>query len=240
MRFLNYLFFIGNVVTGSYLAIIEDTDGENNCRVWSQNNHACTGYSATFAKLEGKDCSSFIGAGSDDKSVKVDICGTENGEQVAWVTVNKNGTVSFLNRQGDTSSCMLENGLEVPSGCSVGNTVSSQATTPISTGSQTSFSTAIGTSTFETARADLSPTPIFTPTPKDSQSLASTSASESATETPLADQSPTPVFTSTSTNSESLASTSAGKFATETPLAEQSPTLTPTPACACSCKSAVI
>ncbi|KAJ5971784.1 uncharacterized protein N7479_001702, partial [Penicillium vulpinum] len=176
MRSFNYLFFIGNVVAGSYLAIIEDNDSETNCRVWSQNNHGCTGYSATFAKLKGNDCSGFIGAGFDDKSVKVDICGTENGEQVAWVTVNKNGTVSFLNRQGDTSSCMLENGLKVPSGCSIGNTGSSQTTTPISAGSQFSFSTAIGTSTSETARADQSPTPIFTSTPTDSLTLPSISA----------------------------------------------------------------
>ncbi|KAJ5483155.1 hypothetical protein N7530_002401, partial [Penicillium desertorum] len=224
MRSFNYLFFIGTVVAGSYLAIIQDNNGENNCRVWSQNNHGCTGYSATFAKLKGKDCSGFIGAGSDDKSVKVDICGTENGEQVAWVTVNKDGTVSFLNRQGDTSSCMLENGLKVPSGCSIGNTGSSQTTTPISTGSQSSFSTAIGTSTSETARADQSPTPIFTSTPTDSPSLASTSAGKSATETPLAGQSATAIFTSTPTDSPSLASTSAGKSATGTPLADQSAT----------------
>ena len=57
MRSFNCLLLIGNVVAGSYLAIIEDNDGENNCRVWSQNNHGCTGYSATFAKLKGKDCS---------------------------------------------------------------------------------------------------------------------------------------------------------------------------------------
>ncbi|KAJ6019451.1 hypothetical protein N7522_001518 [Penicillium canescens] len=240
MRSFNYLFFIGNVVTGSYLAIIQDTGGENNCRVWSQNNHGCTGYSATFAKLKGKDCSSFIGAGSDDKSVKIDICGTENGEQVAWVTVNKNGTVAFHNREGDTSSCTLENGLKVPSGCSIGKTVSSQTTTPIFTGSQTSFSTTIDMSASETARADLSPTPIFTSIHTDIQSLASTSVGKSTTETPLADQSPTPIFTSTPTNSQSLASTSASNSATETPLADQSPTLTPTPACTCTCKAAVV
>jgi hypothetical protein len=133
----------------------------------------------------------FIGADSDEKSVKVDICGTENGEQVAWVTVNKNGTVAFLNREGDTSSCMLENGLQVPSKCSIGITVSSQMPTPISIGSQSSFSTAIGRSASETTRADQSSIPIFTSTPANSQSLASTSASNPATETPLADQSPT-------------------------------------------------
>ena len=156
------------------------------------------------------------------------------------MTVNKNGTVSFLNRQGDTSSCMLENGLKVPSGCSIGNKGSSQTTTPISAGSQSSFLTAIGTSTSETARADQSPTPIFTSTPTDSLTLSLISAGKSATETPRADQSPTPIFTSTPTDSSSLASISAGKSATGTPLADHSPTLTSTPACKCSCKSAVI
>ncbi|KAJ5855261.1 hypothetical protein N7455_009209 [Penicillium solitum] len=236
MRSFNYLFFIGNVVAGSYLAIIEGNDGENNCRVWSENTHGCTGYSATFAKLKGKDCSGFIGAGSDDKSVEVDICGTENGEQVAWVTVNKNGTVSFLNRQGNTSSCMLENGLKAPSGC----TGSSQTITPISAGSQSSFSTATGTSTSETARADQSRTPIFSSAPTDSPSLASISAGKSATGTPRADQSPTPIFSSTPTDSPSLASISAGKSATGTPLADHSPTLTSNPACKCPCKSAAV
>lgn len=125
----------------------------------------------------------------------VDICGTENGEQVAWMTVNKNGTVTFLNRQGDTSSCMLENGLKVPSKCSIGNTGFSQTPTLIATGSQSLFSTEIGRSASETASADQSSTPIFTPTPKSSQSLASTSAGESATETPLADQIPTLIST---------------------------------------------
>lgn len=170
--------------------------------------------------------------------MKVDICGTENGEQVAWVTVNKNGTVSFLNRQGDTSSCMLENGLKVPSGCSIGNTGSSQTTTPISTASQSSFSTAIGTSTSGTARVDQSPTPTSTSTPTDSPSFISDG--KSATETPRADQSPTPIFTSTPTDSPSLDLISAGKSATGISLADHSPTLTSTPACKCSCESAAV
>ncbi|CAG7933050.1 unnamed protein product [Penicillium olsonii] len=207
MQSLYYLFFIGTIVSGSLLAVIHDTDGENNCRVWSQSNHGCTGYSATFAKLKGKDCSSFIGADSDDKAVTVDICGTENGEQVAWMTVNKNGTVTFLNRQGDTSSCMLENGLKVPSKCSIGNAGSSQTTTLVATGIQSLLSTAIGRSASETASAD-----------QDSSTL---------------------IFTSRPTNRQSLASTSAGKSATETPLADQLPTLISTPACTCSCTSAV-
>lgn len=172
--------------------------------------------------------------------MKVDICGTENGEQVAWVTVNKNGTVSFLNREGNTSSCMLENGLKVPSGCSNGNTGSSQTTTPISTGIQSSFSTAIGTSTSGTARVDQFPTPTSTSTPTDSPSLALIPAGKSATETPRADQSPTPIFTWTPTDSPSLDLITAGKSATGISLADHSPTLTSTPACKCSCESAAV
>ncbi|CAG7990995.1 unnamed protein product [Penicillium salamii] len=201
------LFILENFVGGSYFAVIHDTDGEDNCRVWSDSNHGCTGYSATFAKLKGKDCSRFISAGSDDDSMKVDICGTEDREHVAWVTVNKNGTVNFLNREGNTSSCTLENGLQVPSNCSIGNTVSSLSPTSISTSSQFSFSTTIGRSYSQPARCN---------------------------------QSSAPIYTSTSTNSAHLASISDAGSTTESPLADQSPNLMYSPACICSCKSAVV
>lgn len=52
-----YLLYLGNVVSGSFLALVHDTEGETECRVWSQSNHGCSGYSAIFAKRKGKDCS---------------------------------------------------------------------------------------------------------------------------------------------------------------------------------------
>lgn len=67
---------------------------------------------------------------SSDRSVKVDICGSEDGHQVAWVTVNVDGTVTFLNQQGLTSSCSLDNGLSVGSQCTVSEITSGHSSTP--------------------------------------------------------------------------------------------------------------
>ncbi|CAG8303315.1 unnamed protein product [Penicillium salamii] len=185
------LLIIESFVAGSYLAVIHDTDGEDNCRVWSESNHGCTGYSASFSKLKGMDCSNFLSAGSDNNSIKVDICGIEDREHVAWVTVSKNGTVTFLNREGDTSSCTLENGLQVFSNCSISNTVSSQSPTSISTSSQSSFAITIGKSVSQPACYSQYSTPIYMSTPTDSAHLASISNAESTTKNSLADQSPT-------------------------------------------------
>lgn len=80
----------------------------------------------------------FINAGANKEVVKVDICGTEDGKQVAWVTVDRNGRVTFLNRQGETSSCILENGLQIPSYCSSESSTSSQAFESTLTRSQSS------------------------------------------------------------------------------------------------------
>jgi hypothetical protein len=51
----------------------------------------------------------------------LDICGTENGQQAAWVNVNRNGSVFFSNRQGETSNCLLDNGFKVGSKCNGNN-----------------------------------------------------------------------------------------------------------------------
>lgn len=55
---------------------------------------------------------------SNDNAVKVDIC-LEDGQQAAWVAVNEDTTLSFMNAHGDTLSCMLENGLQVGSRCTI-------------------------------------------------------------------------------------------------------------------------
>jgi hypothetical protein len=152
MRFFNYCFFIQNVAC-SFLYVIHDTE-DDYCRLWSQNNHGCSGYSAKIAELQDDDCSSeysirnhrprnccwyiwdLIGIGVNKTSLTVGICGTENGHDVAWVTVNKNGTVTFLNQEGATSSCILDNGLKIPSKCSMSNKLPSHFATLASTGAQ--------------------------------------------------------------------------------------------------------
>ncbi|CAG8282843.1 unnamed protein product [Penicillium salamii] len=172
MRFLNFscMFVMVNVVSASSLAIVHGTDGKDNCRVCSNDN-----------------------------SMEVDICGTENGERIAWVTVNKNGIVTFLNRMGDTSSCTLENGLQVPSNCSIGNMVSSQSTTPISTTRQSSFTNTIRRSDSQTAQVDKSLTAVYTSTSPNSAYSTSSSNTGTFIEDPLADQSQTLTYTPTFT-----------------------------------------
>lgn len=55
MKLLNYLLLLKSVAfAGSFVVI--NNDGE--CMLWSQDNYGCTGYSAPFAQLEGKSCSS--------------------------------------------------------------------------------------------------------------------------------------------------------------------------------------
>lgn len=55
----------------------------------------------------------------------------EDGQQAAWVAVNQDSTVSFINIHGHTLSCILENGLQVGSKCTVDDTVFYQV--PMST-----------------------------------------------------------------------------------------------------------
>lgn len=42
---------------------------------------------------------------------------TEDGHEVAWVAVNKDSSVSFMNIHGHALSCALDNGLQIGSQC---------------------------------------------------------------------------------------------------------------------------
>lgn len=37
---------------------LEIIDIDNQCAIWSYDNHGCTGSSASFSRLDGDDCSS--------------------------------------------------------------------------------------------------------------------------------------------------------------------------------------
>jgi hypothetical protein len=161
MNFLRYVrlicLFAGAAFGGSLIII----NNNGQCMVWSESNYGCTGYSAPFARLDGRDCSSrFNGAhgfnfqksqtllgfamkGSSVKNetVKLDICGKEDGRQVAWVNVKKNGTVSFLNQQGTTATCALDDGFNVGSKCSVTDNSLSKSATRTSATRQSSIVT---------------------------------------------------------------------------------------------------
>ncbi|KAJ6019368.1 hypothetical protein N7522_001435 [Penicillium canescens] len=61
------------------------------CMIWSDRIYGCTGYSEPFAVLDGDDCSKFCmnGTSTDAATLKLDICGKENGQQVAWMNVTR-------------------------------------------------------------------------------------------------------------------------------------------------------
>jgi hypothetical protein len=80
------------------------------------------------------------GSHVDNEMLQVDICGIEDGRQVAWVKVNNDGTVSFSNQQGTIASCSLDNGLKVGSKCSVTDRGPLQSTTATSARRQSSTS----------------------------------------------------------------------------------------------------
>ncbi|KAJ5297287.1 uncharacterized protein N7443_008180 [Penicillium atrosanguineum] len=126
MHFPQHALFLGlfaSIALGGSLRIINNN---KQCMVWSEDNYGCTDYSTPFAQLDGKDC-------SDSGTMKLDICGTKDGQQLAWVDVDKKGTVSFLNIQGDTFTCALDNNFMVGSKCSPASASASSASSRSST-----------------------------------------------------------------------------------------------------------
>jgi hypothetical protein len=140
MRLEIYAFFISVFIRTSVGSPLQVIDQDGQCVIWSNNNHGCTGYSLSFAKLKGGDCSGkglqttlsslqqYIdnfselsevvdGRRKDVAILDVAVCGTENGKPVAWTTVNQTGVVTFHNRSGDKSECTLNNGLKTGSWC---------------------------------------------------------------------------------------------------------------------------
>ncbi|KAJ5566723.1 uncharacterized protein N7459_010105 [Penicillium hispanicum] len=111
--------FFASVTFAGFLQVI-DHDGQ--CEIWSNNNYGCTGYSESFALLNGADCSDLSkvidGNRQDYHFLQVDACGTDNEGPVAWIQVDQNGVVTFFNENGDKSACTLGNGLTVGSLCS--------------------------------------------------------------------------------------------------------------------------
>ncbi|KAJ5117556.1 hypothetical protein N7448_011188 [Penicillium atrosanguineum] len=92
----------------------EVIDYDRQCLIWSNGNYGCTGYSASFAKLDGDDCSKLS---EQHSAFSVDVCGTADGSPVAWIQVNHAGLVTFSNKNGDSSSCVLNKGLKAGSWC---------------------------------------------------------------------------------------------------------------------------
>ena len=42
---------------GSFSGSLEVVDFDHQCLIWSNDNHGCTGHSASLGQLNGRDCS---------------------------------------------------------------------------------------------------------------------------------------------------------------------------------------
>ncbi|KAF3399929.1 hypothetical protein F1880_008422 [Penicillium rolfsii] len=112
------------ILTGLWAGIslggtLNVTASDDECRIWSNHNHGCDGYSASFAKPKGDDCSSLseMPNGSPENTRVEVACGTENGSPAAWIEVERDGQVTFFNQNGDKSTCVLNDGHKVGSWC---------------------------------------------------------------------------------------------------------------------------
>ncbi|KAJ5337312.1 uncharacterized protein N7506_005334 [Penicillium brevicompactum] len=102
----------------STLGIVDVGD---QCMIWSNGNHGCTGYSSPFALPNEEDCSKLGGAvngtSRDLPMVSVEACSTAEGLPAVWILLEKTGRVTFFNKQGNISACTLSDGLRVGSTC---------------------------------------------------------------------------------------------------------------------------
>ncbi|CAG7969807.1 unnamed protein product [Penicillium salamii] len=124
---------------------LEIIDVDNQCAIWSYDNHGCTGSSAFFSRLDGEDCSRLDKvANSTHPGYPMrgaEACGTENNSSAAWVKVEKTGVITFYNFQGDSSTCTLDNRLKHGSRCTASNLIHSTKSSSTESSSTESSST---------------------------------------------------------------------------------------------------
>lgn len=141
MAFTIFLLVASVYIRAALGGALKVIDYDRQCVIWSDDNHGCTGYSASFGLLDGNDCSGELyfyrysigtnegldlsnvthGIRKEYSKLNVDTCGTENGQPVAWIQVNDNGVVKFHNQNGNKAGCTLDNGLKVGSSCIASN-----------------------------------------------------------------------------------------------------------------------
>ncbi|KAJ5350328.1 hypothetical protein N7541_008055, partial [Penicillium brevicompactum] len=134
---------------------LEIIDVDNQCAIWSYDNHGCTGSSAFFSRLDGDDCSRLDKvANSTHPGYPMrgaEACGTENNSSAAWVKVEKTGVITFYNFQGDSSTCTLDNRLKHGSRCTASDLIHSTKSSSTESSSTKSFSTkSFSTKSFST------------------------------------------------------------------------------------------
>ncbi|CAG7934846.1 unnamed protein product [Penicillium salamii] len=156
MRFSLIAMLASAYARASLGGTLEIIDIDNQCAVWSYDNHGCTGSSRFFSQLDGDDCSRLDKvANSTHPGYPMrgsEACGTENNSSAAWVKVEKTGVITFFNFQGDNSACTLDNGLKHGSRCTASDMESSTKFSSALTAPKSSSSVLESSSTtFQTA-----------------------------------------------------------------------------------------
>ncbi|CAI7582970.1 unnamed protein product [Penicillium manginii] len=120
-------FAIPALITGIFMrtclgGVFQVIDEDHGCKIYTNDVHGCTGYSASFATLHGKDCSDLTVVVDETRLglpyVDAAACGQVDGNNEAWIRVEKTGEVIFSNLNGDKAKCKLDNGLNTGSSCS--------------------------------------------------------------------------------------------------------------------------
>ncbi|KAJ5798974.1 uncharacterized protein N7503_006479 [Penicillium pulvis] len=145
-------------------------------------------------------------------ALSVDVCGTEDGSPAAWIRVNHTGEVTFFNKNGNSSTCVLNQGLKAGSWCTANE--SEVFTTKFFSSSALSTADSI-TNTSLSATATPSTATPSTATPSTATpSIATPSTATPSTATP---STATPSTATPSTATPSTATPSTATPSTATP-----------------------
>ncbi|CAG7975995.1 unnamed protein product [Penicillium salamii] len=185
MRFSLIVMLASAYARASLGGTLEIIDIDNQCAIWSYDNHGCTGSSAFFSQLDGDECSRLDKvANSTHPGYPMrgsEACGTENNSPAAWVKVEKTGVITFYNFQGDKSACRLDNGLKHGSRCTASDLKSStksSSTEPSSTESSSTkpSSTKSSSTKSSSTKSSSTKTSSALTTPNSSSSVSESSS----------------------------------------------------------------
>ncbi|KAJ5982291.1 hypothetical protein N7451_012391 [Penicillium sp. IBT 35674x] len=160
MRLSLLLFTLCPVVLGNTM---ENMDVDGLCYIYSNSTCGCTGSSEPIALLDGAFCSNLSTVDqhkrTETRAVNVTVCGPHRqaGQDLAWITADKSGLLTFQNIGGDTASCTAGKEFKVGAFCSAlsGNLIKTPTETPASTSS----AKVIGTSTVASNTNTVPPKP---------------------------------------------------------------------------------
>ncbi|CAG7989481.1 unnamed protein product [Penicillium salamii] len=164
MRFSLIVMLASAYARASFGGTLEIIDIDNQCAIWSYDNHGCTGSSAFFSQLDGDDCSRLDKVANSTHSGYplrgAEACGTENNSSAAWVKVEKPGVITFYNFQGDKSTCTLDNELKHGSRCTASALIPSTKSSSTESASTKSSSPKSSTKSSSTKSSSTKSSPL--------------------------------------------------------------------------------